>query len=603
MNKKELKLIQENFFLDEISLDEIFSLISEQEAKLNKIGFLFEGQEEHSFSVQSIPEISISELGWSDLSTPENAKEFSSTARGQLMNFLKHIQGPDLKGKIDSLNDFYSMDEALIEKLNLSDKAAGGRVSSVLSYLVFYKTLTTIITNFNASSAGFTFESFLAVLLGGKQISTGEGTIADLETADGTKISLKLYGEASVQAGGSYRDLVQDMITEPHQMQYVVCTKMLKTQKKIDPETKAETIEKIKGDIASIQFYRYTFTLGNIFKILAKSSIESRRNIILPAAYIADKTDVASTLPVGAQYPDPSQAHSDFKEEAKTRIEALDPPILSSLGAIDYEKLWAALDYSNIESEIWQRPKNDPTVVHGKSLVVKRNVANKLRRATEAGSNVFSADADKGAVGHLAGAVFEANEAIRSKYGLKKAHDARRLAVSAAYFPKVDGKSPSDDQLVAASAAAYEELSDEDKIKALTQSLGYTGGSSAQAGHFNMTGHMVKNIHKVDATAVSGGSIEPELEGAIEAAGEKTSFVGEIHVGTDAIQKMLDQCIKLINQDIFRIFDNLKTLTTNIKTYFAGGLKAEDDDYARVAITAADNIESKTSEISGVEVD
>ena len=597
MNKQELKLIQENFFLDEISLDEIFSLIGEQEAKLNKIGLLFEGQEEHSFSVQSIPEISISELGWSDLSTPTSAKEFSSTARGQLMNFLKNIQGPDLKEKIDSLNDFYSMDEALIEKLNLNDKAAGSRVSSVLSYLVFYKTLTAIITNFNAASAGFTFESFLAVLLGGKQISTGEGTIADLETADGTKISLKLYGEASVQAGGSYRDLVQDMIKEPHQMEYVVCMKMMKTQEKIDPETKAVTIEKIRGDVASIQFYRYTFTLKNIYNILAKSSKESRRNIILPAAYIADKTDVAVTLPVGAQYPDASQAHSDFKEEAIAKIEALSPQILGELGAIDYEKLWAALDYSSIESNIWAKSGDDP-VVHGKSALGKKKILNKIWADAKAGSGPLFSGTSSGSVTALADALVDANNAIRSKYGVKKAHETRRLAVNAAYFPKVGGKRPSDDQLVAASVAAYNEFSDEDKIKALVQSLGYTGGSSAQAGHFNLTGNMVKNIHKVDATAVPGGSIEPALK-----AEAMTSHIGTIHVGTDAIQKMLDQCIKLINQDIFLIFDSLKALTTNIKTYFAGGLKAEDDDYAREAITAADNIESKTSEISGVEVD
>ena len=75
----------------------------------------------------------------------------------------------------------------------------GERIASTISYLVFFKTLTTVITNFNASSAGFNFEAFLAVLLGGAQIpASGATTIADLTAADGTPISLKLYAEKIV---------------------------------------------------------------------------------------------------------------------------------------------------------------------------------------------------------------------------------------------------------------------------------------------------------------------------------------------------------------------------------------------------------------------
>ena len=53
--------------------------------------------------------------------------------------------------------------------------------------------MTQVITSFNASAAGFTFESFLAVLLGGSQIATGAGTIADFRTGQGEPVSLKLY--------------------------------------------------------------------------------------------------------------------------------------------------------------------------------------------------------------------------------------------------------------------------------------------------------------------------------------------------------------------------------------------------------------------------
>ena len=99
-----------------------------------------------------------------------------------------------------------------------------------MSYLVFYKTLTTIITNFNASSAGFSFEAFLATLLGGSQIKANTGTIADFTAGDGIPISLKLYNEKTVVVGGSYTDLINDLVNPQFNadlMRYVVCMKNL----------------------------------------------------------------------------------------------------------------------------------------------------------------------------------------------------------------------------------------------------------------------------------------------------------------------------------------------------------------------------------------
>ena len=162
MNEQEIRLLQESFYVEELTLDDIFELINEQQLDVKSYKLLMERAKTDSLSISAIPEISITELGWSDMSTPETAKEFSSTARGQLMNFLKNIQGADLAEKLDSLQQFYDMDEGLVSKLKLDEKAANNKISAVLSYLVFYKTLTRIISNFNASSAGFSFESFLA---------------------------------------------------------------------------------------------------------------------------------------------------------------------------------------------------------------------------------------------------------------------------------------------------------------------------------------------------------------------------------------------------------------------------------------------------------
>ena len=72
-------------------------------------------------------------------------------------------------------------------------------IQEVMSYLVFLKSLTMAITNFNASAAGFNFEAFLSVLMGGSPIPAGQtgdvSTIADFVAQLGgetVSVSLKL---------------------------------------------------------------------------------------------------------------------------------------------------------------------------------------------------------------------------------------------------------------------------------------------------------------------------------------------------------------------------------------------------------------------------
>jgi hypothetical protein len=142
----------------------------------------------------------------------------------------------------------------------------GEKIANILSYLVFYKTLTKVISNFNAASAGFNFEAFLAVLLKGEQIKANTGTIADFKTNDNVPISLKLYAENSVVVGGSFSDLVGDL-TEPkfgHDfMQYVVVMKSFGEVKQgLD----------VKGDL---KFFRFNFTLDNVADIVLASMDKS----------------------------------------------------------------------------------------------------------------------------------------------------------------------------------------------------------------------------------------------------------------------------------------------------------------------------------------
>ena len=233
---KELDQLVENFFQpkqESITLETLLEMVEEQicemrkvtlEVKDNEIVSLKEEEGQNTLTVAALPDIPVSELGWSSLQTTEEGREIPSAQRQQLMSFLQNIEGKDLQAKLKSISDFYKLDESTLSKI--STGSSSNAISKALSYLTFYKTLTTIIANFNSAAAGFSFESFLAVLLGGQQIATGNATIADFTTADGTPVSLKLYKEGQLEVGGSYTDLANDLV-DRGSMQYVCVTKAL----------------------------------------------------------------------------------------------------------------------------------------------------------------------------------------------------------------------------------------------------------------------------------------------------------------------------------------------------------------------------------------
>ena len=158
-----------------------------------------------SFEWSMIPDIPVSEIGWSDVSTTEEGVDIPSEQRALLRQYLKNIGSPgaSFEEQIVSLQEFYG--PAGPEMVSAGSKNNAESISRLISYLVFYKTLTKVVTNFNAASAGFSFESFLAVLLNGVQVKANTGTIADFTTGDGIPISLKLYTELHV--GGSWKAL------------------------------------------------------------------------------------------------------------------------------------------------------------------------------------------------------------------------------------------------------------------------------------------------------------------------------------------------------------------------------------------------------------
>ena len=137
MNKEELKYIKENYYAKPPSLDFLYEMIDEVMETESSKRLLREQMENSSLTMQVIPEISVSELGWTDVRTVGN-QEVSGPARQQLLQFLSNIQGGDLQSKLKSLADFYSNPDSV----NLEGETPGEKIANILSYLVFYKTLT-----------------------------------------------------------------------------------------------------------------------------------------------------------------------------------------------------------------------------------------------------------------------------------------------------------------------------------------------------------------------------------------------------------------------------------------------------------------------------
>ena len=232
-----------------------------------------------TLTLDAIPEIAVTELGWTDVTGAGGDNPVNGPERQKLLQFLENIPGGDFVEKIRSLSNFYDNPDAAMQEMfgDGGSTSTAQQIATALSYLVFYKTLTKVIANFNAASAGFSFEAFLAVLMEGEQIPANTGTIADfLSRSDGTAmpVSLKLYQDGNLHVGGSFRDLVGD-ITNPKfdndLMRYVAVTKRFEGGQKEGQD--------VNG---FLKWYRFDFTIDNIFDILSKSSKHSRLCIQLP---------------------------------------------------------------------------------------------------------------------------------------------------------------------------------------------------------------------------------------------------------------------------------------------------------------------------------
>lgn len=565
MQKQEIDVLIENFFnpqpeqvKDFLSLDDLISVINEVKSTIpslvleagprRELGSGFGGpslQQNAStkggtLDLAAIPEISVSELGWASLTTNDTGEQISSPQRKQLEQYLSNIQGATFSDKIQTISSLFQMTDQEIQNAPfLQGETNASRIQKTLAYLVFLKTLTTIITNFNAASAGFSFEAFLGVLLGGKQVATSSGTIADLHAGDGTPISLKLYAEAGLNVGGSFTDLVGDMVqpkTSVDLMRYIIVTKDL-SGKGLDME-------------GQVKVYQFDIDLRNIADVMVLS--ENGELIRLPAAFIQD--------------PENFDAKDLKKKKLVADQQKIEQVFFDSL-ATDINKDYAEIVLKAIMNEaddipIFNTTKEDlkrlgystlsKAFINNAVTLIQANTQAKLSPEDEKKVKLAIVNADKKAREYNA-------QETGSEVAKQKDVQLKQLAFAS----------------IEESYNAYQAFSPELKKKALLNSFGYL-----HTEQFEMTRNQVFSVMQGKKMAKGGKASEP---------------IGTIKIGSKNLQAIMNKLAANLNDSIFEIFSNLSVLTRSINSYFATGLR--DQTAADSAQQAAQNIDKKTAEI------
>ena len=538
-----------------------------------------------SFDWSMIPDIPISEIGWSDVSTvkDESGKEQTilGPQRALLQQYLDNIGSPDgtFEEQIASLQEFYGPNgpQGILDGANGNTAEAIGKL---ISYLVFYKTLTKVVTNFNAASAGFSFEAFLAVLLNGKQIDVGGGTIADFLTGDDLPVSLKLYTKLKV--GGSWNDLVKDIVNpkfshpwkgkdgaQGNAMRYV------------------SGIKRLSGEgltqQGKIELYQFDITLDNIVDIMLTSVKPSV--VAMPRSLMVGGEDLAATLPDRAEPPTPGELTAQFRKNLKERVSQIEiPDFIQSMEIDPVAKLEQTVDELQYDEDIdrgyfkgtWQGLPFTEMLnsTAGLQLLLKKVFLEGATKIPRGGVGPFNAYMKQ-----LAEAIRDSHNAIARAYAAKEINSTRAAAVANADWSQLNKRSgkginraTTDEEVITDAAAIkkyYDGLDAEGKKRALLNTYGMLGTKERQW-----------EINEKQATSPNAPINSVRL--------------GELQIGGALVEAMLEQVSGLLNGEIFAVFSLLKDLSDNLNGFFAGGLS--DDKKAGEAIKNAQAIQKRTAE-------
>ena len=505
--------------------------------------------------LKMIPNIEVSEIGWSDVRTPEAGQEIKGPQRKLLEDYLSNISGDDFKARIENVSRFYDDGTGIVQERAGGDRTQ--RIVQAISYLVFYKTLTKVITNFNASSAGFSFESFLAALVNGYQIPANTGTIADyIDRASGEQIpvSLKLYKEGNLEVGGSYTDLVNDLTMTgeqtknwassfPNAMRYVVCTKQLTGD---DLEQQGQ-----------IKFYQFDFTLDNVVDILANSKDSSKKCIMIPRRVMnalkgGQLSNVDLDLPDAGTLPSPQELEKVFIDALRKIIEDNGIPIDEA----GFKDLTDKLDWS--ENDDLFQPADAKRFGGVEQGVVRGISATDPNARKEIVNAMFPQMPWRGGRQALITAIGAANKVVTDQHTASKKADERNREI-VRMVQADEFLSPEE------SMREYGMLKSADRKKiALKNSWGYL-----------TTGHFSMNQTQATNTGAPTNTIE----------------IGVIRVGRAEVANVVNSIRDILNEEVTEIFKSLKILSDSLNSFFAGGL--QDDSLAGQSISNANNISSK----------
>jgi len=500
------------------------SLLKLVEGEMKNYSVLLEKPESSSKKGQSIeavwegiPFLSADELGWGKASTSAGANPADS--RQQIQRFLSQIgvRRYDIKSKLKYLEAFFSKSEKTgASKQNL--KKAGidlddprQSIAKILSYLTFYKTLTMILQRFNASSAGFTFESFIAVLLGGEQIPTGSKTIADLTSKTGKPMSLKLLDEKKNAVKGSFRDLINDLAgigtTRKKTMEYIVVLKDLAGE-----GTEVEGV---------IKFFRFYFTYDSILHYLGQMGGEKADYLRLPIAIVqgGEEEVVEDVLPFGEYFLE------NFDEILNTTLETVAPPEAGWAENVG-EAVLSGFEQNSGSMKLFNKDSREklnldilglePTP-ENRSVVAPYLQVQKVVRAT----------------------LIELYRDSRLQY--KAATKERKVA------HKTVGNYASIEESLAYMNQTKQEGGEEAFWDIMAKTYGYRS-----------KGEWI--LYK--------SAIENEPPGAKEQA-----YLGRLFIGSQAVEAMANMCRDVINEKVFEIFKELRILTDRLRAYFAEGME------------------------------
>ncbi len=562
-----------------------------------------------TLTLEAIPEIAVSELGWTDV-TGTGDSEIAGPARMRLLQFLQNIAGSDFVEKVANLSRFYEDPDAAMAEMfpDTSSAASPEKIKVALSYMVFFKTLTKVISNFNAASAGFNFEAFLAVLADGYQVPANKGTIADfISRSDGHEVpvSLKLYGEGHLHVGGSFTDLVNDLV-EPQYgaplMRYIAVTKRFDDDKKAGLD--------ING---TLKFMRFDFTLDNVLDIISISSKQSKLNALLAAEFIrrvkegAEDIDYRATLP-GINLPPGEQLEEEFlaslrevlaglgldKAETKVFEDLFDWAHNDSIfvptqvtthneqgeKVVNYEVIRALSEIPSNRSRKRADTDVDATQIYASIVqAVRANIPQRLVPNENARRPKAAATAFEKLIIKISNAPAIANRALLTKYNLTELKKERDAILEGAF----------EGVTLEESLAVYNSLDEEQKKTALRNSYGYM-----KRKQFNLVQNVVESLDSLmpsRAQAADGESATPR----VMPEGQESVVFGTIEIGAANTQKMLNRMTTVLNEAIFDIFISVKAIQENTYSYVAGGM--QDDTKADDAITASSQVITKTTEL------